>query len=319
MLKFGILKQEQFLALGAERWRSVPHVSYRLLDVGDHPTADQIRVFEDISFSLRTSNGTFRTTFRHRFKDVDAAALRWMQQSYSADATVHIQDRAVSHGLTTAEWAAAIFPAFPQARVEGSDLLFHLLELTLDSGEVYIVESNGTPLQYIKAPFVVQLHHPGSWRYPLNRWVAARARRRFESLRLPGGWMEMSAAPGFRVRRIPYIHPEARALATETPGLTFRLRSVFDRTPGACQVLRTMNIFNSSYFSTAQLSEGFSQVFESLTPDGLWIAGRTLEEDFSNHATIFRRNHEGWTVLERIGKGWELESLAIRGTELPAL
>jgi hypothetical protein len=309
MLKFGILTPEQFLALGDERWRSVPRVSYNLLDVGDHPTADQIQIFEDISFSLRTSNGTFRTTFRHRFQGVDIAVLRWMQQSYAPDASLRVQDRAVSHGLTTAEWAAGIFTAFPNAHVEGSDLLFHLIELRLDTGEIYIVEPNGTPLQYIKAPFVVQLHHRDSWRYPVNRWVAAHARHRFENLPLPAGWMETSGGPGFSVRRIPYIHPEARALTQEYPNLTFCLHSVFDRTAGSCQVLRTMNIFNPSYFTREQLLEGVSAVFDSLETGGLWIVGRTLEEDFSNHVTIFRKSDTGWKVMERIGNGWESENL----------
>jgi hypothetical protein len=309
MLRFGILTPEQFLALGDERWRSVPRVSYNLLDVGDQPTADQIRIFEDISFSLRTSNGTFRTTFRHRFQDVDAAVLRWLRESYAPDASLWVQDRAVSHGLTTAEWAAGIRAAFPNAHVEGSDLLFHLIELKLDSGEIYIVEPNGTPLQYIRAPFVVQLHHLDSWRYPVNRWVAARARHRFETLPLPAGWTETSGGPDFRVRRIPYIHPEARALSRENPNLTFRLHSVFDRTENQCHVLRTMNIFNPSYFTRPQLLEGVSAVFDSLKTGGIWIAGRTLEKDFSNHVTIFRKSDRGWKVLDHIGEGWELENL----------
>src|SRR5580692_5537600 len=101
MVRFGIRTEEQYFRLGPDRANSSPHVAYNLLDVGDQPTEEQIRAFEDISILLRTSNGTFRTTFPQRFKDVDEMALRWMGQLYPAEAEIQIQDRAVSHGLTS--------------------------------------------------------------------------------------------------------------------------------------------------------------------------------------------------------------------------
>ena len=75
-----------------------------------------------------------------------------------------------------------------------------------------------------------------------------------------------------------------------------------------------MNIFNRDYFSEQQLTEGVSAAFQSLQPGGLWIVGRTLEEKFTNQATFFRRNEQGFEVLERIGSGSEMEALALRAT-----
>ena len=80
--------------------------------------------------------------------------------------------------------------------------------------------------------------------------VAMRARRRFDNLKLPPGWSKSPGGPGFQVRQIPYIHPEALSLSRKNPNFHFCERSIFDRTPGvACQVVRTMNIFNRAYFS----------------------------------------------------------------------
>ena len=147
------------------------------------------------------------------------------------------------------------------------------------------------------------------------------ARRRFGKLNLPPGWsatqntepqrIPSQHGPDLRVRYIPYIHPEAIALTRTNPNFRFCERSVFDATPGTCDVLRTMNIFNRDYFSEQQLTEGVSAAFQSLQPGGLWIVGRTLEEDFTNHATFFRRNEQGFEVLERIGSGSEMEALAL--------
>jgi hypothetical protein len=312
MLKFGIVTEAHYLSLGEKRKFSAAHVAYNLLNVGPDPTQEQIRVFEDISITLRTSNGTFRTTFGKRFEDVDAVALRWIKKLYPQLAHLSAQDRAVSHGLTSKEFAELLFQNFAEVDFEASDVLLGLIELSIEeTGEVFVTEQNGTPLQYIKAPFVVALHHREPMRYPVNRWVASRARRRFRSLNLPEGWTKTAGGSGYKVRPISYIHPEVRKLADHNPHFQFRMRSVFDRTPAACHVLRTMNIFNRAYFSEQQMADGAAAVHESLQPGGLWIVGRTLEEDLSNHATFLQRKQSGWEVLERIGKGSEMEPVAL--------
>jgi hypothetical protein len=315
MVRFGICTAEQYFKVGPDRGSSSPHVAYNLLDVGDQPTEEQIRSFEDISLLLRTSNGTFRTTFPRRFQDVDEAALRWMERMYPAGAEIHIQDRAVSHGLTSLEWAGHVFKSFPSAHFEASDILLDLFEISRD-GAAYIVEPNGRAIQFIKPPFVVSLEHAEPRRYPINRMVARWAKRRFERLNFEPqergeAWTKTAEMQGWRVRRFPYIHPQARALARSNPRFEFRRRSVFDVTPETCDVIRTMNIFNRSYFSDDQLTGGAEAIFRSLRPGGMWIVGRTLEEDLSNHVSLLRRGEKAWEPLERIGNGSEMEKLAL--------
>jgi hypothetical protein len=310
MVRFGIRTEEQYFRLAQDRRSSSPHVAYSLLDVGEQPTAERIRAFEDISLLLRTSNGTFRTTFPQRFQDVDEAAIRWMKQAYATDAEIQIQDRAVSHGLTSLEWAERVFQAFPKARFEASDILLELFEIQRE-GTAYIVEPNGRAIQFIQSPWVVSLQHAEPKRYPVNRMVALWARRRFQRLGLGEAWRKTAEDQGWGVRSIPYVHPRARDLARTNPNFQFRLRSVFETTPEACDVIRTMNIFNRSYFSDEQLSAGAKAIFKSLRPGGMWILGRTLEEDFSNHVSLLRRGEGGWETLERIGMGAEIEGLVL--------
>lgn len=314
MLKFGIWTHEQYLKEDPARRRYCgARVSYALLDVGTHPAPELVQAFEDISFTLRTTNGTFRTTFRNRFPDVNAAALDHMRRLWPVEAPLRVQDRASSHGLTSWEWAESLLPAFPNAELESSDLLQHFVRLTLATGETYIVEPDGKPLQYVKPPWVVGIHHSEPRRWPVNQWIANRARARFEKLRLPAGWVESNGGSGFTIDRIPYVHPEALRFSETNPHLKFRERSVFDHTPGECDVIRTMNIFNKAYFSDQQLAAGVRAIHDSLKPGGLWIVGRTLEEVFANHATFLRRRNGGWEVLGRIGEGSEMEHLAMTG------
>jgi hypothetical protein len=311
MLGLGIYQAEQYMRMGSERRFAGPHVAYNLLRIGDSPSEDQIKLFEDISFTLRTSNGTFRTTFRNRFHDVDAACIDLLQRFFPTQSAIRVEDRAASHGLTSCEWAKRLLPIFPAAEIEASDLLLQLLELSIDGGEIFITEVDGTPLQSIKPPFVVSVHHAESWRNPVRRWAAARARKRFAALGLPHAWIEQPQGSGYCVRPIPYIHPEAVALARSDSRFQFSRRSIFDRSPAPCHVLRTMNILNRAYFSTERLEEGYRAIFDSLQPGGIWVVGRSLEEDLTNHATFFRRTEAGWEVLHRIGDGWELEQMAL--------
>jgi hypothetical protein len=303
-LTLGIYNRSQYLKMGSDRRYSGGRVAYNLLRVGEEPTADEIRVFEDICFSLSTSNGIWRTTFRDRFGDVDAASVRLMQAAFQRDAPIQIQDRAVSSGLTSCQWAKRLFEVFPNARLEASDLMTELLEVLPDRNgcktESFIAEPGGAPLQYIRPPFVVALNYPESWRNPLLRYVAARARTRYK--RLNG---DHTVVP------ISCIHPEAQVLARVNPNFTVQVRSVFERTPAACDVVRTMNILNLSYFSTERLQEAAAVIFESVRPDGIWIVGKTTEDDFTNHTTFFRRGENGWEVLERTGSGSEIEELVL--------
>jgi hypothetical protein len=101
MFTFGICTRTQYLARG-DKWRfSAARVAYNLLRVGENPTPEEIRTFEDICFTLRTSNGTFRTTFRNRFQDVDMESMPLIERAFGGAAPLYVQDRAVSSGLTS--------------------------------------------------------------------------------------------------------------------------------------------------------------------------------------------------------------------------
>ena len=307
MVRFGIWTEEQYRKQGADRRYSAARVAFNLSCLPEHPDPEQVRMFEDISFTLQTTNGIFRTTFRNRFADVNEAAGQWLESRYPSQTAIRAEDRAVSHALTSAEWLLDLRKRFPACHLAASDILLELFELRTPSGEVFIVEPSGEPLQYIRPPFVVPLKNKESIRYPVNHLVAAWGRRSFARLKLQPGFLNRPPA-GFSVRPISCVHPEARAL--ERSGmLTCEIRSVFDTTSAPVHAVRTMNIFNRSYFSDDRLREGIRAVWQSLNPGGLWIVGRTMEDDFRNHATLYERTSEGWQLIQRLGRGSEVDPL----------
>jgi hypothetical protein len=311
VLRFGIYSERQYQRAGPRRRDLGAQVAYTLLDVGNDPSDERVAMFEDVCFRLRTSNGTFRTSFAQRFVDLDTAALRWVGELFAPEAAIRIQDRAASHCLTSHDFAQRLFAAHANAEFEASDLFLCLYELSLAKGGKYVVEPNGQPLQYIRPPFVLSACHREPRRYPVNLWLGARARRRFARFALPAGWMQSAGGVDYRVRPISCVHPRAVALASRDPRFRLSTRSVFDVTPQACDVLRTMNILNRAYFEEQQLKTAVSAAFDSVRAGGLWIVGRTWEDDFSNHATLFLRGSAAWQILDRIGQGSELEPLVL--------
>ncbi len=311
MLQFGILTAEQYARATRKRRLFGSGVSLNLLEVSDHPTREEISRFEEINTSLRTSSGTARTTFRHRMADVDEVALRLMRQSYRSDNDFIVQDRAASHCLTSAEWAEQILSVFPRARLEASDSMLHLLRISLSGGRTYFVEPGGQPLQYVRPPFVVSLYPREPYRFLLNQVIAALAKTEFQRLSLPENLAEDGKDKKYLVDKISCVHPEAQLLSQRDARFTICERSVFQRTPGL-DMLRTMNIFNLAYFAEARLAEGIRAAFESLKPGGLWIIGRTVEKNQTNHVTFFKRTDKKWEVLDRIGNGSEIEELVMQ-------
>ena len=314
MLQFGILTSSQYARATKRRRFAGSGISFNLLEVGDSPTREEILRFEEISYGLHTSNGTTRMTFRYRMPDVDAAAVRLLRQSHRSDAALIVQDRAASTCLTSAEWAERLFSAFPRTQFEASDTLLYLLRISLPGGPTYVVEPGGQPLQYIESPFAVSLCPREPYRYPLNHLIAARAKWKFRRLSLPDKLTDSAGGCEYQIGKISCVHPEANSLSKRDARFTIRLRSVFERTPGL-DVLRTMNILNLAYFSNQQLIDGIHAAFQSLKPGGLWIVGRTHEEDKTNHVTFFRRTDEKWEVLETVGNGSEIEELVTRNDE----
>lgn len=301
MLAFGIYTEGQFVRATSRRRLDGSAISYSLLQIGDHPTGEEISRFEQISLSFQTSNGTTRRTFRRRMPDVDATTLELIQQWLPRDAELRVQDRAASNCLTSAELAEPLFMAFPNATLEASDRLLYVFRISITRRKAYIVEPDGELLQYICPPFVVRLSSRNPYRCPLRRWIAARAKRSFHQLGLPQRSTE------YRIDRISCIHPDADSLCKRDSRFQICVRSLFDHSAGL-DVLRTMNILNKAYFPIPQLVEGANAAFQSLKPGGLWIVGRTSENQ-TNDVTFFRRTDQKWEVMSRIGKGSEIEEL----------
>jgi hypothetical protein len=78
-------------------------------------------------------------------------------------------------------------------------------------------------------------------------------------------------------------------------------------------IIRAANILNRSYFNDSQLLAGIRNLKARLCDRGLLIINRTNEYG-ANNATVFRLNEGGELLaVGRLGKGSEIEHLALTG------
>jgi len=76
----------------------------------------------------------------------------------------------------------------------------------------------------------------------------------------------------------------------------------------AFDAVRVANLLNLNYFSTEDLQRMCQNLQERLRPGGVLIVCRT-HADGTNHATIFRKESDGFAVLSRLAEGSEIEDM----------
>ncbi|HUA63302.1 MAG TPA: hypothetical protein VML19_31395 [Verrucomicrobiae bacterium] len=324
MLKFGIYRADQFGALQsggmAARIRHFftrGRVSIQLLDA-EMPLPLKVELFERVVRGLRQSNGTYRTSFRGRFRLLDDYVNQILRNEFDAATPLDVHDWAASDCSTSAEWAAGLFAEFPRARLTASDLTTYVLEAALPDGDTFILEANLSPMQFIRPPFVLRLNPPEPPYLPVNWLLCRRALARLERLRaqwaIPADWWSSGSQPlpfsSAILRKISMVHPNARQLMRDSAQFAVRSRSAFEPLAEPCHVVRTMNILNRGYFDEAKLQAGVRAVWLSLRPGGIWIVGRTWQDDPPRHrASVFRREGGSFQLLDRYEEGSEIDDL----------
>lgn len=326
MLKLGIRRLEDFpLSSGASRFklRSPDRVSYQLLRTAHPPSSQEIRLFDHVMRQMQLSSGVFRTTVPQRFANLNPQIGDLLDGHFPVSAPLEVHDWAASSCLTSTEWAHLLFARFPSASLTSSDLTLYLLEATLPNGDVFVFERDGALLQFVQGPFVVSLVPREPRHLPVNSYLASRAQARFtrssSAWHLPPTWLdaEFFETPdlqldGALLRKIPIIHPEAMALARQDSRFRIMCHSAFAPLPAPVDVIRTMNIFNRSYFPPPRLTDGVRAVWLSLRPGGLWLVGRTVRETPAAHeVSAFIRTASGFQLVWRNGTGSEIEELAL--------
>jgi hypothetical protein len=324
MIRFGFHRVDQFQggATGFQQLLRRGHLDYRLLRTGIPPSDLEIAIFEDVTRRMQLSSGIFRTTTPGRFRDLDQWITPVLSRHFSPGLPVDARDWAASDCSTSAAWHPILTAAFPQATLTASDLNTYLIEMAVEGEGSYIFDAEFGLLQYVSPPLVIRVVPPESPWLPVNWLLARRAQGRLRKLlqdrqiRLKDVKFEEETPElrqnGITFRQIPLIHPRAVTLARQTRSFRVTRHSVFEPSPVPADVIRTMNILNKVYFDTDALARAARNIWVSLKPEGLWIVGRTVQDEpIVHHVSILVKTGEGFHVIERYNEQSEIEDIAL--------
>jgi hypothetical protein len=73
-----------------------------------------------------------------------------------------------------------------------------------------------------------------------------------------------------------------------------------------------MNILDPGYCTAAMIERAGHSVFDTLFPGGLWVLGRTMQDDPPlHHVSVLVKTDTGFRLLERYNEKSEVEDLAL--------
>jgi hypothetical protein len=246
---------------------------------------------------IRLPNGTWRSTKRGRFDDLNAhIAAAWKQSRF---APRRVLDIAASSGITSLEWLQAMEAAGLAPEMTATDIaLDALLVEYLPFYRALVLDTpRREPLQHDLFGLPVFPFLEPSGTLPLR--LAAMALHRALRGQSPSSVQPVKLVSPEAARRIDFIEDDLFDAASK-----WRL--------GTFDAIRAANILNRDYFPEAQLAKALSNIRNLLNgEDSFLIIARTLT-DGSNHGTMFRLGQDRrFAAVTTIGRGSEISDLVI--------
>jgi hypothetical protein len=227
-------------------------------------------------------------------------AIDCLGREFPANRALTVHDIGVSDARTACDFFQKLAARFPHLSYYASDYEPSLMMLRSGKGgSVVTLNKKGEAIEIVMPPFVFNLVKPENFLfYPINYafFLFARAivlRRTLAKYR----------AGNIEPLPLVLFCPAARDLAASDG--RFRLLEYDLLKPHAlpCRVdvVRVMNVLNSSYFDPQQLSIAVGHIFDSLALGGLLIIGSNDAAGTEVRGAIYRKLSQGFQVLAKSG------------------
>lgn len=263
------------------------------------------RCEEEFFSSIMGRNGTYKTTFRQRFSEVDDALVSLLESR--AITAGSILDIGISSGTSTVELYDKLLSNGYETAIVGTDILLDANIIRVFPGCRAIVDETGFPLRFdlmkwsIK-PWVVKSDYYNGMaiiRKSINRLFGYKARRMLQKLDHPS------------VEGVKLVTP--RLLGNEhiqvfNDDIRVYNRGYFRR----FDFIRAANIFNVNYFPERDLRAMLGNVKRYLAGAGSSFLVLRTHEDKTNHGALYRLNQDdAFEQVRRFGNGSEVDGLVM--------
>src|SRR5215471_7929426 len=249
---------------------------------------------------IRLRNGTYKMTDHHRLDDLNALVIsEWRR----LDQKPHkIMDVGASSGISSLEWVDALTRAGIDADILATDVCMHARLVRLLPMYDVLLDRDGRVLQHIVGD------RPVRWWYPNGPRDFLTVRGYVVTALNGVAWALLSTNARRTSKDVLLLSPNARNHAH----LRFIEDDIMAPNPdhlrGQFDAIRVSNLLLLTYFDTAHLRRGLSNLKDRLAGAGSFlIVNRTLL-DGTNHGTLFQLNQLAkFEVVARIRAGSEIE------------
>ena len=253
---------------------------------------------EQILALFSDGRGAYKRTYGRRFNDFDVMVVRHISDAFRADQALVIHDAGVSDARTACDFFRSLAARFQNVTYYASDSepLLSILQL----GRVKVaLNQKKQILEIVLPPFVFNTIKPENFfRYPINYLFFRIANK-------------VCAPRVLAAHRDGTIRPSLLSLfcadAIRLAAVDRRFRLVeHDLLAGATfsvpvNVMRVMNVLNSSYFSEQELARIVARIFQSLRDGGLLVVGSNEGAGSQVHGAIYRKGNGAFAELAHSG------------------
>jgi len=301
MIKTGLYRLEQLSSSAKTRgfFGGTRRVSVTLYEKLDGMKEAQ-EWAEQILFSYCDARGIYKRTYACRFDQFDDMAIDRLGQAFPASRTLTMHDIGVSDARTACDLFHKLAARFPHLNYYASDYEPSLMMLRSGKGRTVVtLNKKGEAIEIVVPPFVFNLIKPENFLlYPVNYVVFLFAR----------ATVLRRALAKYRAGKIkpsPLVLfcPAARDLAASDSRFHLLEYDLLKPHTLPCRVdvVRVMNVLNSSYFDPQQLSIAVGHIFESLAIGGLLIVGSNDAAGSEVRGGIYRKLSQGFQELAKSG------------------
>lgn len=305
MLKFGIYQLPQLL-LNSERTlfrKELKNISISLYEeISDLPNSNELA--ERILLLFSDVRGAYKRTYSNRFETFDDQICEILNKTYPFNDLI-VHDIGVSDARTACDF-------FDKLSVFRSNLKYYASdynpEITLIKykGIHLAIEDSGKVLQITTPPFVFNAIKRDSYRhYPLNHLV----RFLIEKIWIPAILKRYKAGCIQEVKTIQVFCQKAKQLAKNNGSFFLIKHNILNPSPIAepLQMIRAMNVLNTSYFSSVEMKQAIRQIFVALADGGFFITGSNQDPDSAVQGALYQKQGERFKKMWQSGQGSSIE------------
>ncbi len=264
------------------------------------------------------SNGTYKRTHSKRFASFNKKIIDILKENLQLKESYKIHDIAISDGRTSYDFFKIIKDNFNNIDFYGSDKdsIVHVFKSIKNPKYKIVKDINGKILQIIIPPFVLNVFTPENAKTfkiknviisPVNYLLT-------KALTIPKLQEFFIPINEESKETIQLFNNEILKLKENNKNFHLKEYNLFDKSFDNFDIIRVMNVINSTYFTTNEVKIIANNLINSLNENGILIVGSNSEADSEINGNIFIKKHEKLEIIKKFNKGVPFEKVFLNIT-----